>query len=102
MSNDNRAADRDRNGISADSTEVTVSVLPWSPEPHRLLSGRAAFGKTVRVPTVLDAVPPGPTETTTSPAGASFTRNGWEWCGLCTCRVLDGRCSNTQCSKNGK
>ena len=101
MSNDNRAAARDRNGISADSTEVSVSVQR-DPEPHRLLSGRAAFGKTVRVPTVLDAVPPGPTGTTTSPAGANFTRNGWEWCGLCTCRVLGGRCSNTQCSKNRK
>lgn len=29
-------------------------------------------------------------------------RNGVEWCGTCSCRVLDGRCMNSQCSTNKK
>lgn len=27
-------------------------------------------------------------------------KNGIEWCGKCSCRVIDGRCTNAQCSQN--
>ncbi len=30
--------------------------------------------------------------------GKNTTRNGIEWCGRRSCRVLNNRCSNVQCS----
>ncbi len=35
-----------------------------------------------------------------SDSDENFSKNGWTWCGRCTCRILRGRCSNTQCSTN--
>jgi hypothetical protein len=41
----------------------------------------------------------GRTRTVTRNTG-NTVRNGNTWCGTCSCRVLDGRCTNVQCSQN--
>lgn len=41
-----------------------------------------------------------PAGTTTKTKAGNTVRNGIEWCGKCSCRVVAGRCTNVQCSTN--
>lgn len=32
----------------------------------------------------------------------NVVKNGIEWCGKCSCRVINGRCTNAQCSSGAR